>query len=858
MLRNSKYRSPDIGRIAAVATAFAAVAPSLSAQVRPPAVPLVAHDPYFSVWSTTNELAGGPTRHWTGAEQPLVSAIRIDGKAYRLMGTSFDVYDTLPQTGLHVSPTQTVYTFQGAGVNVTLTFTTPSLPDDIEVLSRPATYITWSVRSVDGKDHDASVYFSADARLAVNDQHQLVQWGKSKAGKLSALRIGSEEQPVLQKKGDNLRIDWGHLIVAGSGQSYLGLGAKGLKQFAADGVLPSSDRSKPTSADSNIVAAMAFTFGTVGSAPTAHHLILAYDDEYSIQFMGHNLRPYWRRNGMDGNGLIKAAEKDYTSLRARCDAFDKELSSDLASAGGPAYVEIGSLAYRQSFAAQKVVADAKGQPLMFSKENFSNGCIATVDVLYPAAPQLLLFSPTLTKASLVPVLEYAASPRWKWPFAPHDLGTYPKANGQVYGGGEETEDNQMPVEETGNLLILLAALAKEEGNANFSAKYWPQLEKWAAYLADKGFDPESQLSTDDFAGHLAHNVNLSAKAIEALGSYAYLAEARGLKEEANKYRALAQSFADRWVKEAAEGDHYRLAFDKANTWSQKYNLVWDRLLGLNLFPSEVFRKEMDFYRTKLNTYGLPLDSREDYTKLDWEIWTATMSDRREDFEAIVNPIAKFLNETGDRVPMTDWYFTSRPQQRGFQARSVVGGVFIKMLDDKAVWHKYAGRDKTPAGPWASLPTPPIVTEVIPTARKATTDWAYTFEKPAQGWESLGFDASAWKKGPAGFGSGTDNGGAPIRTEWTSDEIWVRREFELNAETLKAVQLVIQHDDDADVYINGQLAFHLGGANRYEIFELPQNIRKFLKVGKNVLAIHCRDTGGDQFIDAGFITSRLAP
>ena len=330
---------------------------------------------------------------------------------------------------------------------------------------------------------------------------------------------------------------------------------------------------------------MAFVFdlGQVSAAPVSRTLMLAYDDLYSITYFHQRLRPYWRRKGAQAADLLKQSARDYPALQARCQAFDQELMADLTAVGGEKYARIGALAYRQCLAANKLVADANGEPLLFPKENFSNGCIATVDVIYPMDPLFLLFSPTLAKASLATVLNYAASDRWKFPFAPHDLGTYPIANGQVYGGGERTEENQMPVEESGNLLLLTAAIAREEGNARFAARYWPQLTQWAHYLEAKGFDPENQLCTDDFAGHLAHNVNLSMKAIQALAAYGMLCGMQGDKQNSARYHQLALDLSRQWIAAADDGDHTRLAFDRPGTWSQKYNLVWDRILGFDLF-----------------------------------------------------------------------------------------------------------------------------------------------------------------------------------------------------------------------------------------------------------------------------------
>ena len=268
------------------------------------------------------------------------------------------------------------------------------------------------------------------------------------------------------------------------------------------GKLPVSDESGAPRAvsDDQPVEAMVLDFHNVGSRTKSGWLMVAYDDVYSINYFGRKLRGYWRRGGAQAADLLLKAARDYPQLVQKCAAFDDELMADLTKIGGEKYAQIGALAYRQCLAGNKLVADDNGQPLLFPKENTSNGCIATVDVIYPMDPQFLLFSPTLTKASLATDLNYAASSRWKFPFAPHDLGTYPRATGQVYGGGERTERNQMMVEESGNMIILLAALAKVEGNADFASEYWPQVTKWANYLQEKGFDPENQLCTDDFAG----------------------------------------------------------------------------------------------------------------------------------------------------------------------------------------------------------------------------------------------------------------------------------------------------------------------------------------------------------------------
>jgi Glutaminase A six helical-hairpin domain/Domain of unknown function (DUF5127)/Domain of unknown function (DUF4964) len=662
--------------------------------LRPPAVPLVTHDPYFSIWSPADRLTDASTAHWTGRAHPMNSLIRIDGEAWRLMGASPSNVAALPQASVTVRPTHTIYTFANARVKVVLTFMTPSLPSDLDVLSRPVTYITWDVAAADGKPHQVQIYFDCGADIAVNTTDQAVQLDYPKVDGLAVARVGTTEQPVLARRGDDVRIDWGYGYLAaplGGGAIVTGgTGGRLRGGFTNSGTIPAAGDSiapAPVAAGRHTMAA-AWNLGRVGSQAVSCYAMLAYDDIKSIRYFGNDLAAYWHRNGATMETTLRTAVRDRDELEVKTRAFDAELQRDLERAGGTKYAAIAMLAYRQSLAATKLVADTNGQPLLFPKENFSNGCIATVDVIYPMAPEFLLFGPALAKALVVSNLDYASGPRWKFPFAPHDLGTYPHATGQVYGGGERTEDNQMPVEETGNMLILVGAIAKMEGNAEFAGRYWPVLTKWAEYLRDKGFDPENQLSTDDFAGHLAHNVNLSAKAIIALGVFAQLSRLRGDNALAGEYRTLAEQFARRWMKEADAGDHFRLAFDQPDTWSQKYNLVWDKVLGLNLFPAAVARKEMAFYRRVQGRYGLALDNRRLYTKLDWITWTATLTGSRADFEALVAPVFDFLNATPQRVPMTDWYWTHDATKTGFQARSVVGGVFLKLLYDDGLWKKW--------------------------------------------------------------------------------------------------------------------------------------------------------------------------
>ena len=672
-----------------------------AAQQRPPATPLITHDPYFSIWSTSNNLTDSESVHWTISPQPINGVARIDGKPYRFMGRvpgrRTDTLPAMQQTASSITPTHTRYEFRQDGVTLEFTFFTPAIPNNIDLMSRPVTYLTWNVKAIDGAAHKVSLLLDVDPVISVNERGQQVQLFRNQTSRLNVLSVGSGDQKILNRSGDAIRIDWGyfHLAVPKDEDATTVIAPHPAADFATSGKLADTDSIGMPQPAGRLCPhlAVAFDLGSVGAEPVQRHILVAYTEGYAIQLLQRNLRPYWQRNEMPVEELLDEASEQYAALDAQGTAFDKDLTDDLTKVGGEHYAAISILAYRQTLAAHKIAADINGDAMMFPKENTSNGCISTVDVIYPSGPFFLFLQPKLLEAQLLPVLEYSAMGRWRFPFSPHDLGQYPLANGQVYGGGEKTEENQMPVEESGNMLILVDALARVEGNARLAERFWPQLTNWAEYLKDKGLDPENQLSTDDFAGHLAHNANLSIKAIEGLAAYADLAHMLKQESIANGYGSAAKAMAQKWVSMAAEGDHYKLAFNSPDTWSQKYNLVWDQMLGYDLFPNTIRETELAYYMKKINQYGLPLDVRADYTKLDWSIWTATLASDPTQFNTLIDPIYKWTNETPDRVPLSDWYDTKTGKHISFAARSVVGGVYIKALSDPqltAKWNKWSG------------------------------------------------------------------------------------------------------------------------------------------------------------------------
>ena len=674
---------------------------------RAPAVPLIAHDPMFSLWSFADRLTDDVTRHWDGARQYMFGLVAFDGRLFEFMGSMYPdnrYYsggnEKLPQTGCVIRPMTTVYTFENELLTLELTFTSPLLLNDLMILARPVSYVSYKITPKDDAKHEVHVQFGFSGEFVVNETTQEVAVDLTSY----SINFSSGTEHMLKRYGDDHRIEWGTFHVVAPDHLQRVGSLRVLQREISDEYAsrlqpvnrltqqgPRRECSGPKEYQVNARTPVHPYYPTImirknyvaEGAPVCDMFALAYDDVKCLQYFGEEVDAYWKKDGDSFTQMLRKAMNEYEDVLAKVKAFEDDLLAK-ANAVSPRYADIVSLAYRQAISAHKL-AYHKGEILFISKENYSNGCAATVDVTYPSTPLFLMYQPDLVEGMLNPIFKLLDEGLWDFDFAPHDAGVYPLVNGQIYGysmyhrARRHPLDSQMPVEECGNMLLCVAALCAARKEYGYFLKHQQPLKQWADYLVKTGHDPENQLCTDDFAGHLAHNVNLSAKAICALAAYARMLGETGHADEAAYYGGVAHDYAAQWEKNAFDGDHYRLTFDQPGTWSLKYNMVWDKLLNLGLFSQEVYDRELACYKTKLAPYGIPLDSRGDYTKTDWELWSTRLFDDAEYTNAVVDAMWRYLTETPDRTPFTDLHFVSKPWQREFQARSVQGGLFINLL-----------------------------------------------------------------------------------------------------------------------------------------------------------------------------------
>lgn len=644
-------------------------------------VPLILNDPYFSIWSPGDHLNDCDTQNWTGKRQAIRGYVSIGDKMYRFMGWDSEV-PKISQTSLEVTATQTEYTFENDEISLTLRFSVDLDLSDLQKISEPVTIITTEVRTKNEEEAKISFAFSEEICHDTIGQEPL-HWGDIKTSSEKVAWMGKGRQTPLDSTGDLITINWGYLYLAGKEKMNI--------HYQKDRDL------------------LMASFTVDGHRKQATSFLVAYDDIHAINYFGQPINALWKEKYSGMYELLEEYLKQLSSHLANCDKIDAKIREDAFLAGGETLDFITSFSYRQSICAHKLIRDENGEVVFLSKECSSNGCIGTVDISYPSIPLYLAYQPELVKGMLRPIFKFSSLPVWEFDFAPHDVGRYPYATGQVYGessndvdkdnrGERDTifdyfqlpkgqnvynYDQQMPVEESGNMVIMSSVTYLLDGDELFFKKHLKTLIKWTNYLVEFGQDPDNQLCTDDFAGHLAHNCNLSMKAITAIGIFGKALIQLGETELGGSYLGRAKEMAQIWRKNAvSDGNHTPLSFDRPDSWSLKYNVVWDLLFELDLFPKEMMEKEIEKYLAEENEYGIPLDSRKDYTKADWIVWLSIFAKDTDTRERMIYPIRHYLESTDDRVPFSDWYDTKNAKMMNFKNRSVVGAMFMPIFKQK--------------------------------------------------------------------------------------------------------------------------------------------------------------------------------
>lgn len=673
----------DANYIQASYAAAASITP-----LRPPAVPLVVRSPYLNVWQGADTLNGSWPSFWTGTTKAMTGMLRVDGQSYVVIGTPN--LSTAPkmatQTQLEMTPTQSRYAFLAGGVGLHLNFISPVEPNDLKQMSIPASVIEVQAVALDGNAHSIQWYTDITAEWSDGSVATEVTWAQTPiqtaAGTLAAFTITQNTPHPLAETND--AASWGSVVWASEAETgttfQAGQDIVVRNNFVAGVSLDGSVDSSMPRAINNAWPTFAFVqdWGHhVTGATAVKRFALGHVRTPAVSYQGAAMSPFWLQYWSSWQAMVADFYQDAASgkMLLRAVLTDQSIMARGVAAGGPHYAALLALAFRQAFGGVELVGTL-GNPWLFLKEISSDGNLSTVDVIYPMFPILLRTNPELLRYVLEPVFAYAESGSWPNAYCEHDLGSsYPNASGHNDGGGEN-----MPVEESANMLLMATAYLRSASNgqgADFATKHYAVMQKWADYLVANTLDPGYQNQTDDFTGFIAHSSNLALKGILALGGMAQLADAAQHASDATHYSAVAQSYISQWYLKSLDpsGKHLKLAYDQNNTWSLKYNAFVDRLLDLQLVPSDVYIREGDWYASQQATYGVPLDNRHSYTKNDWEMFVAASSLSQARRQSIVDGVYAFVNQTQQRVPATDLYETQTAAQVQFQARPVIGGWF---------------------------------------------------------------------------------------------------------------------------------------------------------------------------------------
>ncbi|PHH67709.1 hypothetical protein CDD80_590 [Ophiocordyceps camponoti-rufipedis] len=660
---------------------------------RPPAAPLAVRSPFLNVWLNGQPnggrhgyLPGQWPRFWTESVQGWQGYVRVDGKAFNWMGDAPVKAPNVDQVSLEYTSTKTTFIMNVDGkVQLKAEFLSPVYPDDLRRQSITSSYLQVSARSLDGRPHNVQIYCDVSGEWASGDTSAVIQWESGTRDNVRYHKFHRKDQQVF--KDINEIASWGNWYWATGNQdgvtTEIGADNYVRNMFVRDGRLRDQvDPKHRAIRDNWPVFAFARDLKDVTGSWKDTLFTIGYTQDDAINFQGKEAQPravpsLWRSFHREDQ-LVSIFYKDYNYAVQYSRSLDDRINRDsqaVAGSAGKNYATMTTLAVRQVFGALGFTGTQQ-QPLVFLKEISSNSDIQTVDVIFPAFPILLYLNPDLLRYMLDPLLENG---RTHYPnnYAQHDLGRYPVALGHPKG-----DDEQMPLEECGNMVIMMLAYAQRKRDNGYLAANWDLLDKWAQYLVQDAKIPANQLSTDDFAGHLANQTNLALKGIIALEAMSRIAGSTGHAEQQKRYGDTARDYLRFWQQHAintrANPRHTMLQYDSPDSYGLLYNIYSDKVLNLNFVPQSVYDMQSDFYLSVQKRFGVILDTRGTLTKLDWEMFSAAVA-KEPTRNMFINKIADWINQTPTWRAFTDLYDTGSGGYPSaglqFTARPVQGGVF---------------------------------------------------------------------------------------------------------------------------------------------------------------------------------------
>ncbi|KAK7739143.1 hypothetical protein SLS53_005779 [Cytospora paraplurivora] len=605
--------------------------------------------------------------------------VAVDGVVYNWMGAA-EGPAVVNETSATYTSTQTAFTFDVEGrVTLTATFLSPVYSDDLVKQSLQYSYVDVTAVSADGASHSVQVYMDTTGEFASgSDVTQNITWdhGSTSGVLYNTFQLSTQQEFVELSQ----QAGWGQWFISTAdtdGVTWkIGADTVVRPQFEANQTLDNTQDTDYRAINDNWpVFALSKDLGNVSSSEVGVLFTIGVSQDNVVNFQGNSssataLTALWKSVYSSAEDANAAFYNDYSSASSTSASLDSQIATDASNAAGENYTIITTLAVRQVFGA---TAPAQGnQTYLFLKEISSDGDSNTVDVIYPALPLFLYLNETLVKLMLDPLYENQESGDYPNTYAEHDLGVFPNALGYPEGN-----DEAMPLEECGNMIIATLAYAQRAGDTAYLSQHWGKLEQWAGYLVNESLIPADQISTDDFAGSLANQTNLALKGIIALKAMGQISNLTGIS---STYDATAEEYLPQWenygINFNASPPHAVLDYNDPTSHGILYNLYADRLLGLNFVPEEVYTIQSNFYPTVALEYGVPLDTRHNWVKSDWELWAAAIANETTR-DLFINLEANWVNTTTQTTPFGDLFDgdTSGYTSNEFIARPVQGGLF---------------------------------------------------------------------------------------------------------------------------------------------------------------------------------------